>query len=294
MKELVQNNAAPRPVTGLHIPPRPSIIADLEEEARKPAPNLDKLAELISRDVSLAALTLRTVNSPAYGLPSKVTSIKQAIVILGISQITRLVTEAALRLSLGGGAHSMERFWDSAAEIANISRRLAKELGGTSPEEAYSVGLFLDCGIPLLMQKFQDYKDTLRLANQNATGLFVQPEEERYNTNHAVVGYFVCKSWHMPDTLCDVIRHHHDPALLVERSPLPESTTRLIAITKLAEHISHTYRSSKSQLNHQQRASQTAPEWTVYRHRVVNHFSLLESGFNELIDDTLDWLQEHE
>mgnify|MGYP005815912173 CR=1 FL=1 len=283
-------NAAPCAMAGLYIPPRPSILADLTEEIRLPAPSLSRLTELIRRDVGLAAVILRAVNSAAAEPAARVTSIGQAITTLGLAQVTHLIASNAPCLAVTEKTNALERFWDSAAETAAISRRLDETLGGSAPEDAYSAGLFLDCGIPLLMHKHADYKETLRLAN--AARAFVQPEEERHDTNHAVVGYFVCKSWKMPDILCQVVLHHHDSSLLTESSSLPEPTRRLIAITKLAEHVSNTYRTSKTQIAHQQRRRHATPEWDACQASVMEQLSLHEIGLHELLDDTLEWLQE--
>src|SRR5688572_3920629 len=79
------------------IPPCPAILTRLVRETRSDDPDFARLGELIGGDVSLAAAMLKTVNSPFYGLRSKATSIRQALVLMGLRNVTNLVTGLLLR-----------------------------------------------------------------------------------------------------------------------------------------------------------------------------------------------------
>jgi len=47
----------------------------------------------------------------------------------------------------------------------------------TTPDEAYTLGLFHDCGIPILMEKYDDYAQTIQSA-YNAEGIRITQIEK--------------------------------------------------------------------------------------------------------------------
>lgn len=59
----------------------------LLSEVQKPEPEFDEMAEIIGHDPALSYRVLRLVNSAAYGLRTEVTSIKHALLILGMREI---------------------------------------------------------------------------------------------------------------------------------------------------------------------------------------------------------------
>ena len=166
MEMEIQTDEAEKIIKSIAIPPRPAVILKVMEERNRPEPDLGRVARLIGGDVGLSAAMMKTVNSPFYGLRNKVGSVQHAVSMLGLSSVTNVATALSLRSSLAGSkAVPMERFWDTSSQIAMISAHAASSLPGVSQEQAYTFGLFRDCGIPVLMQKFPDYKDTLRAAN---------------------------------------------------------------------------------------------------------------------------------
>jgi HD-like signal output (HDOD) protein len=100
------------------------------------------------------------------------------------------------------------------------------------------IGLFRDAGIPLLMKRFADYKDTLRLANQYPRG-FTVVEDERHGMNHAVVGAILGRSWLLAEHVRNAIRNHHEPAIFQDATDASEKS--LIAIAHLAGQLESRY-----------------------------------------------------
>lgn len=222
------------------IPPCPSVVLSLMEEARRDDVDFQRINRLISGDVSLAASMMKTANSPFFALRSKVQSVQQAVAVLGLKNILKVVTGLELQRSLGkGGGVSMERFWERSNLHAAICGCLARRLPGTSVEDAYTFGLFHDCGIPILMQRFPDYKETLMAANHSSLPV-PEVEFERHATSHVMVGAMLAHNWQLPEKIVRAIRGHHDLTLLEdEREPAEVRT--LIALSLLAEHLAARY-----------------------------------------------------
>jgi HD-like signal output (HDOD) protein len=259
------------------IPPRPTVVTAVLEERARPEPDLKRVAALISGDVGLSAAVLKTVNSPLYGLRRQVTSIDQAVNMLGMSNVGALVTGLALRNAVP--AQGLERFWDGAARTALVASYLAKQLGCSSREDAHLFGLFHDCGIPLLMQRFPDYRDTQHQANQEHGRAFTDVEDERHATNHAVVGGLLASNWHLPDHLREAIRAHHD--LAVFQSGLSSAAMNLVAIGLLAEYI---------ESGHSRLAGDG--EWDKLGGAVMAHLMMDADAVEELSRDAREMLEE--
>jgi len=262
-------------LAGVVIPPRPTVVTAVMEERNRAEPDLRRIAQLIASDVGLSAAVLKAINSPLYGLRRPVTAIDQAVSLLGIKNIAALVMGLALRKAMPSSG--LERFWDSAARTALICSHLARTLNLGSREDAYLFGLFHDCGIPLLIQRFADYKATLGAANGERAKGFTDIEDERHGTNHAVVGSLLASNWHLPDSLRDAIRNHHDPQAL--RSGLPPETSNLIALGAIAEHIENSF----------SRLSQDS-EWEKRGGEVLAYLMLDKDEYAELQRDTREML----
>lgn len=272
-----------RVVLSVGIPPRPSILQELAAETKKDEPDFHKIDHLITSDVGLSATLLKTINSPFYGLRNKATSVKQAISMLGLTTLTRVTTGMMLRkVFASAGQINMERFWDASAKVALTTSYIAKQLPGMNKDEAYTFGLFQDCGIPLLMQRFPDYKETLGIANHLVNRKFTDIEDERYQTNHATMGYLLTKSWNLPEALSKALRFHHEHAMLAEPQPnLPEESRNLIALALLAERAIQLHSGMNNSV-----------EWLKGGPTVLAHLGLSESEFNEIVADVGHVLEE--
>lgn len=246
------NSVAEQVAKSVRIPPRPEVLLTFREELASGDPDFDKLVSAVSSDVSLSGAVLQVINSPAFGMRSKITSIGQACSLLGMPRVEKVVQAVALRSALSESL-SLDRFWDSANEIANLSRILAMKLSGASGDDAYTLGLFHDCGIPLLLQHFPDYKQTLIESNQTNVEPLTLLEDQRYGVNHTQVGYEVAQQWFLPDTIAGgILMHHQDMTRLDEEDIQNDPVNELVCILKMAEYISATLRKAwRSDDNHE-------------------------------------------
>lgn len=230
---------AEQALKGVTIPPRPTMLVDINEELKRDDPDLRRIANLIAKDVGISAAVLKTVNSPLFGLRTKVGSALQAVQMLGAKNVRNIVTGLVLRASLGGKSLSLERFWDNSERVAGISVYLCSILPRSPKDEAYTFGIFHDCGIPILMQRFGEYLETLKMAAGD-TRPMPAVEDERHGTNHAVLGYMVAKSWSLPPSICEAILRHHDVSIYAKSDNVAPVVRTLVAINFLAEHLNDT------------------------------------------------------
>ncbi|CAK0758014.1 HDOD domain-containing protein [Gammaproteobacteria bacterium] len=230
---------------GMEIPPQPQVLRKVMAEQQKANPDLHKVADAVSQDVGLSAAMLRAANSPAFGLRSQVTSISQAVLLLGMPNAVSLVTGLSLRMSMKGKSKvNLDDFWNTAADTAIVTAMLARRLSLMSPDQAHMLGLFHDCGIPLLMQKFPNYTEVAKQARSSPDESITTLEDRHFSTNHAVVAYYVAKSWFLPKDIREVILHHHNESLLTRDEGKLSSQ---VAMLLCAEHLSHSFRHMASE-----------------------------------------------
>lgn len=233
------DNLFERSIIDVGIPPCPIILDRFMNEIGKDEPDSLRLTNIIGADVGIAAGLIKTANSPFFGMRQRVRSVNEALTILGLKAASRAVAGIILRNSFPH-VPNLERFWDASARIAHLSGWLAQtlQIRGLRAEDAYTFGLFRDCGIPVLLGRFPDYAATLNEANRDAERSFTAIEETTLPTNHAMVGCILAQSWWLPEEVCLAIRNHHDLAALESvGSELPILSRRLIAVAQLAEHI---------------------------------------------------------
>lgn len=226
---------------GITVPPQPQIIVDIHMEQVMPNPDINHIAKLISQDVGLAGTILKIVNSNLFGRKNRMTSIEQAVHILGLQSIIRIVEGLSIKGEMTDETIvAMGGLWDSAMEMASICATLSRQIGYQSPDKAYCLGLFHNCGVPLLMKNYSDYPDVMIKAYSNPDARVVDTENKLLKTNHAVVGYYVAKSWHLPMDVCEVIAEHHNAQNVFNSEAVYSydgGKKTLLAILKMAEHI---------------------------------------------------------
>ncbi len=262
---------------GFHIPPKPELLSQIADEMQKSDASLDKIAQLISRDISLSALLLKTINSPVFGLQRTISDIRQAAMFLGLDQLNQLVTLALLKQNFKGNACiSLERFWDESVEVANACVQLGNSYKSLMPvDELYSLGLFHNVGIAAMALKFKDYVEVLKQANLAKEYAITDLEQARYQCDHAVIGYFISVSWHLPKPLCHVILNHHNTHFLEQNND--EQQRMAYAILKCAE-------SAVDYARHQQYSS----EWFKIKELCFAELGIVDQDFAIMVEDYVD------
>lgn len=265
--------------SSIAIPPRPSILEDVDAELRKEDPDSQRVMNLISQDVSITAAVLKLVNSPFYGLRRKAEHLQDAVSFLGLSNISTLVTSIVLSRVLPTDGPVLARFWDVSAKRSFAMRLLARRIKGMDPNVAHTFGLFCDIGIPLLIKKHPSYIETLKEANGSANQSFTAIEQARHKTDHALVGAVMARSWGITQSTAVAIRLHHDYDAIRHEDVSPESAN-LIALGLIAERIIQKFEGKNFSLEwgkggvqvmeHLDLDAETLEEWTDLVHDAFN------------------------
>ena len=278
---VFDENETSRLIEGIKIPPAPFILQQLHQELQKDEPVLLEIANIISQDVGMSALILRTVNSPYFGLRAKVHSIQHATNLLGMKYTINIIAGLLLRRTFeeSEGANP-PNFWDSPANIAMVAANIARVLSCCEPDEMYMLGLFHNAGHALLIQRFSDYKAFLENNINKEDMVITVIEDKQYNTDHAVLGYYLAQSWGLDRLLSEVIRDHHNTTeRLTERGGEVSAEGIRLAVLKMAEHVDKLFWGMDPDR-----------EWLQIEDVVIDYLGISKPDFDDIKADMLDKL----
>ena len=256
----------------INIPPQPAILIEIDKLLDKPNNPLTAIGKLINADVGLSAAIFKLVNSSFYNTPSQITSIQKAIIVLGLTQVSNLIKGLSLRKAIGGQELAYAKFWERSTEIATLCAIIARKQISTcniAVDQAYMAGLFHECGVPILMQRFPEYCQSFRL-NDGSNWPDFKEEDLRFNTDHTVVGFLVTKHWNLPEYITQAVRFHHD------RLNVDHAALTLVSILQMARHLHKKIHRSKD------------TEWADIGGQVLEEIGVGKEGSVEFMEDVLE------
>jgi len=174
-------------------------------------------------------------------------------------------------------------FWQSSTDVASAASAIVKLLGFGSSDEAYTLGIFHNCGIPLMMDKYKHYDNTLQSAYLTDSVQLTDLENIEFGTNHSVIGYLVSRSWKLPKHMRHIIRDHHkisNPNFCFDQQTAESNT--MMAILKMAEHTAGLYATLGQ--NHEDN------EWIQIKDKLLDFIGLSDLDFVDIQDHITDML----
>jgi HD-like signal output (HDOD) protein len=260
---------------GVKIPPQPRVLNELRQQVMAGVFDIRILARIISQDPGLVALLFKAARSTAFRRYHPFENVEQILQALGIQQAFQLVQGAALGsvAQVKNNPKAYEAYWARSQMIAQLAMLVAAErvmVCNIFPEQAYLAGIFHDCGVPVLMQRFPTYCKLLQLDSPGSWASLAE-EDKRFNADHCVVGYLLAKHWKLPEFICDAIRFHHDLNQLDEH----DSRT-MVAILLMAIHMYHLV------------AHAPHPEWEDQRAIALEELGIHSDDELTFIDEILE------
>ena len=224
------------PVRDIAIPPCPDLLLALRKELEQGDPDPSEIARIASSDVAMAASLLRTVNSPLYARARKADTVVQAVAMLGVAPTVGILTSFLTRNAIRSNSPLLEHFWETSARRALAMGFIAKQLYGVDADVAHTCGLFCHVGIPIMMVGVKGYAGTLAEALARQDRSFTETENAAHQTDHAVVGAIVARTWRLPAVTVAAVRLHHDFTVLAD-TRFPAEVRTLVAMGLVAESL---------------------------------------------------------
>lgn len=199
--------------------------------------DVDRIAELIESDTSLAARVLRVVNSPVFGLRVQVRKIRVAVTLLGSKNITEIAKAAAVLDWFEDESPGVAEIFRHSSAVAAVARHVASRCR-LSPEEMYSCGLLHDFGKLIMIQSGDDDYAQLALELAREHDVIHLKEREAYGFDHAVLGARMFAEWQIPEPLPSVVALHHQPERALRRG---DHVGRMVAALRWSERLVHDF-----------------------------------------------------
>jgi len=231
------------------VPTLPIVYQQLFSKMSNPNVSVPQLAEVVTRDQSLATKILKLVNSAFYGYKKEINTISRAMVILGF----RTVRNAALAISvfdyvsgaMEDSRFPVEDFWKHSLCTASICKVVGQKTGSPQQEETFVAGLLHDIGKMIMMKYFaEDFGEVCGYAIEHQKS-WSEAEDALLNIGHASVAKAVLRSWNFPSSLVEAVQYHHS---LNSGASYPG----LAALTNVADYVSYELKmGAPSSLAHQ-------------------------------------------
>jgi HD-like signal output (HDOD) protein len=213
----------------------PQVLMEVLKVASDPNSSAGNLAAIIMKDPALTAKLLRIVNSPHYGPVTKITTVNQAVVILGLRTVTAIALSSSLydKINKVNATIDRKRFWRHSLEVAIAAKMIAEATGYQPAEEAFVAGMLHEIGTLVLEASFPaEFRRIWKLVEIGENQLAL--EERTWGTNHARVGQFLLEQWNVPRIIGEAVGSHH-----AVFSPNDKTADHLLAqIVNLANQIS--------------------------------------------------------
>ena len=192
----------------------PDIFFRIKEVLEDDAASADRIAKVVSTDISLSAKLLKLVNSPLYGFPQTIDSISRAVALVGGKELSTLalgISAINYFQDIPPELVDMQSFWRHSITCGIFARMLAGTQSGLSAERFFIGGLLHDVGRLILFKKLP-YASTeaMLFARENCLPL-VEAEMAVMELCHTDISKPLLAAWKFPESLAVMINYHHNP-----------------------------------------------------------------------------------
>ena len=191
------------------LPALPQIVARILEMLGDEEVNVEVLSSHIVSDPAVVARLLAAANAGALGASGRVESVRQAILLLGVSRVRDITLATAIMDRFNAAPpFDAKRLWLHSLGVAICAQEVARS-AGLDVDVAYTAGLLHDIG-QLLLFVFDPatYATALRLRADSDIDI-VDAELRILGIDHAHVGGELARHWKLPEAVADAIAAHH-------------------------------------------------------------------------------------
>lgn len=187
--------------------------------AEDPNSSLKDFADVVSMDAAISARLLRLVNSPFYGLPSKIESVLRAINLIGTEELCNLVLASAVTgmfKSVRDEHFDLEAFWWRNVNVAMLARQLGREGKVREVERLFVAGILHDIGRLVAFQQLPTLAAEIEQAQSDASDWVRQKAVLSFS--YADLGAELLAQWNMPEALVEIVASQNQPLRAMEQT----------------------------------------------------------------------------
>ena len=188
------------------LPTLPPIIKHLNELIEDESSSINQIAELVEKDQVLTSKVLRIANSAFYGFPKKISTVQNAMMLLGINVLKILIITSSIFEVL----HKEDiGLWEHSIGVAACAKIISEKIEYKDPPEIATAGLLHDLG--KLIEKVcfpKEYQIISTLIKKGIEPL--KAEKSVLGMDHAEIGAYLMRQWNIPDRLTEAVLSHHN------------------------------------------------------------------------------------
>jgi len=227
-------------LTLVNLPTLPIIATEIIRATREDRVSVNQILPILEKDPPLAMKVLKMANSAYYGIRERVTSLRHAVVIIGLEQLTGLALSFSVIKSVNNDQEQRKlywrSFWEHSSATGTIAQMIAEDMGINTPSNTYAAGLLHDIG-KLVLYKLNStkYGQAFDLCRESHISS-VEAETKVFDLTHELAGSWISEKWKLPENIHNGISYHHQPDSIQE----PEHQV-LPALIQIADWIANHY-----------------------------------------------------
>ncbi len=190
------------------LPTLPTALQEVSRLLELPNTTTDQVAKVISFDQVLAAKVLKMVNSPIYGFPGRIGTVKHALVLLGFNVIRGLIISTSVYDDMN---RAMRGLWDHSVGCSLACGELARALGMKDPEEYAVAGLLHDLGKVVSALQLPEAKARVDAVVKEQDLLYIDAETQVLGFGHDRINAWLAEHWNLPPAIREGMAFHHKP-----------------------------------------------------------------------------------
>lgn len=196
----------------LQLPVYPAIASRVQALAASGTGNAEQFERLLAHDPAIASHVLRVANSAFYAGLSPVSTIRAAVMRLGLEQLVSIAVVCAQKGQFAARdpqvQRLMQQLWQHSVAVAFGARWLADRLGYRSQGgECFMAGLFHDIGKLLILKVLDDLRRRGEWPNEMPATLV----QELLAALHGEQGARLIRQWNLSPVYADLAQQHHTP-----------------------------------------------------------------------------------
>ncbi len=199
------------------LPTLPTVITKILELTEDDHSSALEIEKYVGSDQAISTKLLRVVNSPYFGLAGQISSVSQAVVILGLNQVRNLTLSISASSMFGAKTPRAREIrlslWQQAFGAAAAAQAIArkKRLNPKDQETVFVAGLLLNVGALFMLSEFPMQYTNFVYSRLDQGVPIVELERSALKFDHAEVGMELAKFWRLPENLTLLIGRHEGP-----------------------------------------------------------------------------------
>lgn len=190
------------------------VLQEIERALESPQCNLNTIGDAIQKDPDLTARLLRLANSPFFGFANRLSTVAEAVSLLGIQQIQDMITASSVLDQFKGIPDELvnkDSFWRHSLAVGIAARLIAMERRLPKPDKFFVAGLLHDVGRLVLLSQAPEAAQAVFEHYQRERVLLREAEIKTLGYDHQQIAAELLQSWSYPSTLVQAVAFHHNP-----------------------------------------------------------------------------------